>query len=149
MATDVTPTLESLRTTIRQAGLRSTAPRMAVLRRLSTTLTPVSHGELVDALAPEGMDRTTVYRNLVDLTEVGLVQRTDLGDHVWRFELKRSRARGDDAKHPHFTCSGCGSVSCLPEVTLKVKAGKGVPKVLSSPKHRVEIQLRGLCDACA
>ena len=93
------------------------------------------------------MDRTTVYRNLVDLTEVGLVQRTDLGDHVWRFELKRSRTEGDDAKHPHFTCSGCGTVACLPEVTLKVKPGKGVPRSLS--RQKVEIQLRGLCDTCA
>ena len=75
---------------------------------LSSAVTPVSHGELVDALAGEGMDRTTVYRNLVDLTQVGLVQRTDLGDHVWRFELRRSRTEGDDAKHPHFTCSDCG-----------------------------------------
>ena len=147
MAIEPGPTLDSLRSIIRQAGLRSTAPRLAVLRRLSSAVTPVSHGELVDALAGEGMDRTTVYRNLVDLTQVGLVQRTDLGDHVWRFELRRSRTEGDDAKHPHFTCSDCGSVSCLPEVTLKVKAGKGVPKSLS--KQKVEIQLRGLCDACA
>ena len=147
MATEVTPTLDALKGTIRQAGLRSTAPRLAVLRRLSSASTPVSHGELVDALAGEGMDRTTVYRNLVDLTEVGLVQRTDLGDHVWRFELKRSRTEGDDAKHPHFTCSGCGTVACLPEVTLKVKPGKGVPRSLS--RQKVEIQLRGLCDTCA
>ncbi|MBL9039071.1 MAG: transcriptional repressor [Archangium sp.] len=146
MATEVTPSLDSLKSTIRQAGLRSTSPRLAVLRRLMSTVSPVSHGELVDALSGEGMDRTTVYRNLLDLTEVGLVQRTDLGDHVWRFELKRSRTAGDDAKHPHFTCSGCGTVSCLPEVTLKVKQGKGVPKSLS--RQKVEIQLRGLCDAC-
>ncbi len=146
MASEPAPTLDALRSTIRQAGLRSTSPRLAVLRRLSAALTPVSHGELVDALASEGMDRVTVYRNLVDLTEAGLVARTDLGDHVWRFELKRPQAEGD-GKHPHFTCSGCGVVACLPEVTLKVKAGKGVPKSLS--KQKVEIQLRGLCDACA
>ncbi len=147
MASDFTPSNDSLRSTIRQAGLRSTSPRLAVLRRLSSAVTPVSHGELVDALEGEGIDRTTVYRNLVDLTQVGLVQRTDLGDHVWRFELRRSRTEGDDLQHPHFTCSDCGLVSCLPEVTLKVKPGKGVPKSLA--KQKVEIQLRGLCDACA
>jgi Fur family ferric uptake transcriptional regulator len=147
MAYDLTPSLDELKTTIRKAGLRSTAPRIAVLRRLSVASTPVSHGELVDALASDGMDRTTIYRNLVDLTEVGLVTRTDLGDHVWRFELKRSKGNGDDARHPHFTCSSCGAVSCLPEVTLKVKPGKGVPKALA--KQQVEIQLRGTCDTCA
>ncbi len=147
MAYDLTPSLEQLKSTIRTAGLRSTSPRIAVLRRLSSASTPISHGELVEALASDGMDRTTIYRNLVDLTEVGLVSRTDLGDHVWRFELKRSSGNGDDARHPHFTCTGCGAVSCLPEVTLKVKQGKGVPKALASQK--VEIQLRGQCDRCA
>lgn len=147
MAYDLTPSLDELKSTIRKAGLRSTAPRIAVLRRLSAASTPVSHGELVDVLASDGMDRTTIYRNLVDLTEAGLVSRTDLGDHVWRFELKRHRGNGDDARHPHFTCSDCGAVSCLPEVTLKVKPGKGVPKALQL--QQVEIKLRGQCDACA
>lgn len=147
MATVTAPgqSLDDLKTTIRKAGLRSTAPRLAVLKKLLVAVTPVSHGELVDQLSDEGMDRTTVYRNLVDLTDVGLVQRTDLGDHVWRFELKRDK--GDDARHPHFTCSECGQVACLPEVTLKVKAGKGVPRSLL--KQKVEIQLRGKCDDCS
>lgn len=146
MATVTAPgqSLDDLKTTIRKAGLRSTAPRLAVLKKLLVAVTPVSHGELVDQLSDEGMDRTTVYRNLVDLTDVGLVQRTDLGDHVWRFELKRDK--GDDARHPHFTCSECGQVACLPEVTLKVKEGKGVPRSLL--KQKVEIQLRGKCDDC-
>jgi Fur family ferric uptake transcriptional regulator len=147
MAYDLSPSLDELKSVIRKAGLRSTSPRIAVLRRLSVASTPVSHGELVEVLASDGMDRTTIYRNLVDLTEVGLVSRTDLGDHVWRFELKRGTGNGDDARHPHFTCSDCGAVSCLPEVTLKVKQGKGVPRALSQQK--VEIQLRGQCDACA
>ncbi|MDP3231473.1 MAG: transcriptional repressor [Myxococcales bacterium] len=147
MAYDLSPSLDELKSVIRKAGLRSTSPRIAVLRRLSVASTPISHGELVEVLASDGMDRTTIYRNLVDLTEVGLVSRTDLGDHVWRFELKRGTGNGDDARHPHFTCSDCGAVSCLPEVTLKVKQGKGVPRALTQQK--VEIQLRGQCDACA
>jgi Fur family ferric uptake transcriptional regulator len=139
------PSLDELKATIRTAGLRSTAPRISVLRRLSQAATPVSHGELVAALGDEGMDRTTIYRNLVDLTEAGLVQRTDLGDHVWRFELKRSADA--EVKHPHFTCVACGSVACLPEVRLQVKQGRGVPRALA--KQKVEIQLRGKCDDCA
>ncbi|HEY1088986.1 MAG TPA: transcriptional repressor [Archangium sp.] len=144
MATATSPSLEQLKATIRGAGLRSTAPRVAVLKRLIVATTPVSHGELTDTLAEEGMDRTTVYRNLVDLTEAGLVQRTDLGDHVWRFELKRGD--GESVRHPHFTCTDCGFVTCLPEVTLSVKTGKGVPKSLT--RQKVEIQLRGKCDEC-
>jgi Fur family transcriptional regulator, ferric uptake regulator len=145
MTAPAVPSLDQLKNTIRGVGLRSTAPRVAVLKRLMGASTPVSHGELVDTLAEEGMDRTTVYRNLVDLTEAGLVQRTDLGDHVWRFELKRGT--GESVRHPHFTCTDCGSVACLPEVTVSVKKAKGVPRALA--KQKVEIQLRGKCDACA
>lgn len=136
--------LDQLKKSIRGVGLRSTAPRMAVLKRLHAATQPVSHGELVDTLADEGMDRTTVYRNLVDLTDAGLVRRTDLGDHVWRFELKRGE--GEAVRHPHFTCTDCGTVTCLPEVKLQVKPSKGVPKSLT--RQRVEIQLRGKCDDC-
>lgn len=139
------PPLDDLKQTIRATGLRSTAPRIAVLRHLLKASSPISHSELVDKLADEGMDRTTVYRNLVDLTEAGLVQRTDLGDHVWRFELKR--ANEHVFGHPHFRCTDCGTVSCLPEVSVKVKNGRGVPRSLT--EQMVEVQLRGLCDACA
>jgi Fur family ferric uptake transcriptional regulator len=138
------PSVDELKSTIRRAGLRSTAPRVAVLRRLLGAATPISHGELVQVLSGEGMDRTTVYRNLVDLTDAGLVQRTDLGDHVWRFELTRAEQA---LRHPHFTCVECGSVTCLPDVKVSVKPGLGIPRALQQQK--VEIQLRGKCDACS
>ncbi|MFT3707366.1 MAG: hypothetical protein QM817_06830 [Archangium sp.] len=64
---------------------------------------------------------------------------------MWRFELKRRD--GEEIRHPHFTCTDCGTVACIEGVTLSVKPGKGVPRSLS--KQRVEIQLRGKCDACA
>jgi Fur family ferric uptake transcriptional regulator len=139
-------TTESLKSTIRGAGLRSTSPRLVVLRRLFEATTPVSHSELFEGLSAEGLDRTTVYRNLLDLTEVGLVERTDLGDHVWRFELKRIRPGTGLSGHVHFFCTGCGIVSCLDEVEVKVKPGKGAPRAVT--RQKVEVQLRGLCDQC-
>ena len=136
--------LDQLKATIRGAGLRSTAPRIAVLKRLHAATQPVSHGELVDTLADEGMDRTTVYRNLVDLTDAGLVRRTDLGDHVWRFELKRGE--DESVRHPHFTCTDCGTVACLPSESVRLSSTKGAPKSVAA--RSVDIQLRGLCDRC-
>jgi Fur family transcriptional regulator, ferric uptake regulator len=41
--------LEPIRDVIRDAGLRSTGPRVAVLEHLQTTAVPLSHGELVEA----------------------------------------------------------------------------------------------------
>ena len=92
------------------SGLRVTAPRVAVLQRLLQATSPVSHGELAETLAPQ-WDRATIYRNLIDLTESGVLRRTDVGDHVWRFEVRADDASShEDRKHPHFVCGECGDV---------------------------------------
>jgi Fur family ferric uptake transcriptional regulator len=131
---------------LRAAGLRSTEPRVAVLRHLGDQTAPVSHADLCRALEKDGFDRATLYRNLIDLTEVGIVTRTDLGDHVWRFELKR-RDGNHVAAHPHFVCSDCGTVSCLPDVDVRISRGKRAPKSLATKD--VAIQITALCDECA
>src|SRR6476659_4804527 len=110
--------MSQLRSTIRNSGLRSTAPRVAVLQHLQHTSTPMSHAELFAALEEKGFDRATIYRNLIDLTVVGLLSRTDVGDHVWRFELRREGQRGHQSEHPHFMCTDCGEVACLADVNL-------------------------------
>ncbi|WP_394822182.1 Fur family transcriptional regulator [Pendulispora albinea] len=132
---------------LRSSGLRSTAPRVAVLQYLHDSSEPSSHAELFEALASKGFDRATIYRNLMDLAEVGIVSRTDLGDHVWRFELKKGVAgTAHTDEHPHFVCIHCGEVACLPGLAFEVKSVKGVPKSVS--KNKVAVQLKGLCDNC-
>lgn len=136
-----------IRAKIRASGLRRTAPRVAVLQYLQTATTPVSHAELFAALADQGFDRATIYRNLMDLTEVNLLSRTDVGDHVWRFELKRESQRGHQTEHPHFMCTDCGEVACLPGVNVRISPTPGTPKSLTT--KQIGIQLQGLCDRCA
>jgi Fur family ferric uptake transcriptional regulator len=138
---------ESLRARLREAGLRATAARVAVLRALVRATMPRSHADVCDEVAELGYDRATVYRNLIDLTEAGLARRLDLGDHVWRFE----RVPGDPAEpghgtdvHPHFVCNECGTVECLPAASVAIR---GVPRALR--KNRLQVQLSGLCEACA
>jgi len=144
----VEPALGELREVLRKAGLRSTGPRIAVLRWLSSrSTTPVSHPELFEALAEAGFDRATLYRNLVDLAEAGIVRRTDLGDHVWRYEL-RSSEDGHVVEHPHFVCTDCGEVACLPGVAVKiVTTGTETPRSVRTRK--VAVQLSGRCNECA
>ena len=137
------PDIDQTRELIRAAGLRSTAPRIAVYQRLLKASGPVSHAELADDLAPLGFDKVTIYRNLVDLTEAGLVSRQDLGDHVWRFELITA---GHDAEHthPHFMCQTCGEVVCLPDVSISIK-----PSKKKDPFGSVqEVLLKGVCTRC-
>ena len=141
--------LQAFKDLLRSSGLRSTAPRIAVLQHLHAASEPNSHAELFEALAGAGFDRATLYRNLIDLAEVGIVGRTDLGDHVWRFELKKGVAGTSHSdEHPHFVCVDCGVVSCLPGLSFEVK---GVPA--SAPRsvgrNKVAVQLKGRCDSCS
>lgn len=138
---------EELRAWLRKAGLRATAARVAVLRVLTDERAPLSHGEVYDRVGEQGFDRATVYRNLVDLAEAGLVSRADLGDHVWRFELLSDTGQAGDV-HPHFVCTDCGTVACLPSEAVAVHAPRGSPKSLRR-RGALEIHINGLCDACA
>jgi len=138
--------LDVLQARLREAGLRSTAPRIAVLRQLMGTKAPVSHAELCAELKRHHLDRATIYRNLIDLAEVGLVSRVDLGDHVWRFELKAKDGEHDGGSHPHFVCTDCGTVSCLTDVAVRIVRGKRAPRSLAT--KNVAIQITAKCDAC-
>jgi Fur family ferric uptake transcriptional regulator len=131
---------------LRSVGLRKTVPRVAVLQFLERSLTPLSHGEVAEEMAVLGLDRATVYRNLMDLVEANLATRTDLGDHVWRFELRRGE-EGHAAEHPHFLCVSCGTVSCLPDGAVRLASARGLPRAIAA--HAVEVQVKGECDACA
>lgn len=134
--------LDELRTSVRAKGLRATPSRLAVLDLLRTSDVPMSHGDVADRLSASSWDRATIYRNLTDLAEVGLVRRTDIGDHIWRFEaVDPSR----DHEHPHFVCTECGTVECLPEIELAVRRAKA-PRAVK--QRKVEVHVRGLCDAC-
>jgi Fur family transcriptional regulator, ferric uptake regulator len=135
---------EELRTTVRENGLRATGSRIAVLRLLRASDQPLSHGEVADRLAAQPWDRATIYRNLTDLVEAGLVRRSDLGDHVWRFAAVAA-GHGPDV-HPHFVCTSCGTIECLPDVELALRKSR-TPRALRA--RQVEVQVRGVCDACS
>lgn len=141
-------TAEDLRDRIRARGLRATAPRIAVLQALARAGRPSTHADLATDLAPDGWDRATVYRNLVDLTEAGFVRRVDMGDHLWRFELLADGEEGHEAsEHPHFLCDACGEIACLPKDVVRLTPSPRGPRALR--KKGVQIQIKGRCDRCA
>jgi len=146
------PTLGDVRKVLRDVGLRVTVARIAVMEHLRAATGPETHAEVSDALATEGFDRATIYRNLTELTEAGLVSRVDLGDHMWRFEWRRSEHAGRGEDHPHFLCTSCGEVSCLDDVTVAITPKK---RPATAPKRErrdigavTEVLLKGHCGRC-
>jgi Fur family ferric uptake transcriptional regulator len=131
----------SARELIRGANLRSTTCRVAVLQHLSRSAGPLSHADVADVLVPEGFDKSTIYRCLVEMSDAGLVNRHDLGDHVWRFEFRRGDSH-ESCEHAHFMCTVCGKVECLSDVEVIV------PPTSKLNGRFTEILLKGQCDAC-
>jgi Fur family ferric uptake transcriptional regulator len=166
--------VDAVKACIRQAGLRCTPARVAVMQHLDHVPGPRTHAEVAESLADHGFDRATIYRNLIELTEAKLVNRVELGDHVWRFERKRpsGRSAGRAEDHPHFVCTACGEVSCLDDVNVAItpkqpaigRGGKAGAKTggKSGGKHAgaaaarthrgirevTEVLLKGRCEGC-
>ncbi len=121
-------------------GLRVTEQRVELLHELVRVTSPISHPELNERMAKSGLDRATIYRNLLTLAEAGVIVRAQLGDQVWRYELPRTTT-SDHAHHPHLVCSECGNVRCLAAGTVKLHGEAAKSQV-------AEVQLRGRCAEC-
>lgn len=135
--------IEALQQRIRAAGLRCTSARLAVLRELGKSASPLTHADVAERLAVQGIDKATVFRNLVDLVDAELLTRNELGDHVWRFEIRAPGTPADE-QHPHFVCTDCGSVTCLNDISFDVQSRNQASKV----GHVKEILLKGICNKC-
>lgn len=100
---------------------------------------------MLGRLADYRWDSATIFRNLNDLCDCGLVARIDVGDHVWRFELLE-RVADTLQKHPHFLCVECGTVLCLNSVTVADTSRR----LKMPPTGNVieEVLLKGHCARC-
>lgn len=116
-----------------------------MLQHLQGCSAPISHGELVETLADCGFDAATLYRNLIDLEGAGLVSRVNLGDNVWRFELRDPEE--EQREHPHFVCDDCGEITCLSDVRIKLSPAPGSQK--SVVRSISDVVLKGQCVRCA
>lgn len=126
---------------IRAQGGRATPARIKVLALLETTHKALSHGEVEQALAGEGLDRVTLYRVLDWLAEAGLARRTTDALRVFRFSL--AVAGQDHSRHAHFRCEACGSEFCLEDVPVPQAV---LPGGFSA--KAVEFNISGQCARC-
>ncbi len=134
--------VDAARLLLRSKDLRATPARIAVIGFLDQSEHPMSHLEVTEQLEKTGFEKSTIFRALGDLTEAGLLRKMELGDHVWRFERIRPAAvEGQSSAHPHLLCLDCGSVQCLDEGQVELKASKSVGPI-------EDVLLKGRCKDC-
>jgi Fur family ferric uptake transcriptional regulator len=92
---------------LRRAGLRVTAPRLAVLRALADGSDHASVDALVGAVRERLGDGSaqTVYNVLRTFADAGLVRRIEPAGQPGLYELRV----GDN--HHHLVCRSCGAIA--------------------------------------
>ena len=137
---------------LRDAGLRRTPVRVAVLDRVTAARQPVGAAEIIRGLGSE-VDPVTVYRTLNTLSEHRLVHRVRGEDGAWRYAVTGAEAGGGDAErrdhpHAHFVCDSCGTVECLEQLPLP--EGLVPPKTLGRryDVSHAELVVHGTCPKC-
>jgi len=141
MTTQELPAPEDL---LRAAGLRSTAPRRAVLQ-VVVERPHVSATEIADLVEAEArpMSRQSLYNVLDDLTGAGLLRSIQPAGSSPRYETRV----GDN--HHHVVCRSCGTVQ-----DVDCTAG-AAPCLLPSGAtgftvvDEADVTWWGLCRACA
>lgn len=131
---------EEQRQQLRDKGLRATPARVAIMTAIESASVPITHQELTEQLDALGLDKSTIFRGLQDLTEAGLLRRLELGDHVWRYELSK-HSIDSDKHHPHLLCVDCGNIRCLNEGEVKIKLSPELGEV-------VDVLIKGHCNSC-
>ncbi len=122
---------------LREAGLRVTAPRVAVFE----AVVAVRHADAVCRTMP-GTSVQAVYDNLAGLTGAGLLRRIEPVGHP-----ARSEARVGD-NHHHLVCRRCGrteDVDCVVGVSPCLAAGEAHGFTIDE----AEVTFWGLCPECA
>ncbi len=137
------PTSSESEATLREAGLRATRPRVAVLRALQRH----SHADTdsIIRIVREDLGAVShqaVYDVLRMLTAAGLLRRIQPSGSVARYE----RQTGDN--HHHVVCRSCGSIA-------DVDCALGVAPCLTAPDdhgykiEQAEVIYWGLCPDCS
>lgn len=129
---------------LKTVGLRKTFTRINVIQCLAQQTAPITHAMVTEQLSPLGFDASTVFRGLSDLVDAAIVSRLDVGDRIWRFELRDELPALNTLQrlHPHVVCRICERLECL-----GMQHHSAEEKQLAD-WHIEEVFFRGICADC-
>lgn len=135
---------EDLVNMLKEAELRVTSHRFAVLSYLARVNQPATVYEIMETLRKKNdIDQATVYRNLSSLYEAGLIRRLDFNHGHARYELETGRA-----SHM-LVCSKCELIERIEGVSIDdviKKMSKKSKKFKNITTNSIEIY--GVCKNC-
>jgi Fur family transcriptional regulator, peroxide stress response regulator len=132
---------EAIRRSLEDNGLRCTPQRYAVMAFLEEHCghpTAAEIFEAVNRLDPRS-SRATIYNNLRDLVQAGLVREVAVEGRAARFDAKGMR-------HHHFVCDRCGNVEDMDWYDVPRPDADSLGQRIF---REYELIFRGLCTQCA
>ncbi|MGZ5370917.1 Fur family transcriptional regulator [Aeromicrobium sp.] len=142
-----TPRIAHAVATLRKHGERVTSSRRAVIDVLDGTdehLTADEIARRASDLAP-GVHRTTVYRALATLGDIGLVIHTHIAGSATIYHLASSHDERHHVEHAHVQCTSCGTVIDVAEHLLEPVA----KSLADDIGFRVDVHHAALLGTCA
>ncbi|MEO5924813.1 MAG: Fur family transcriptional regulator [Bryobacteraceae bacterium] len=133
--------VEAIKQSLDASGLRCTAQRyalMAYLMEHNQHPTAVDIFEAVNRLDPRS-SKATIYNNLRDLVQAGLVREVAVEGRAARYDIK-------GMQHHHFICDNCGNVEDMEWYDVPKPPAKSLGK---RTLRECEVIFRGLCKTCA
>lgn len=128
---------------LRQAGIRVTAQRMAVLRALIDARKPLTATSLARAALADA-DLATVYRSLAVFEKKGLIRRVDLRQSGAAFEYE-----DPSHHHHHVICTRCGRIEDIGRCDFGPLRRSALASTGFSRVTGHAIELFGVCASCA
>lgn len=132
---------------LREVGQRYTSKRRRLVELLAREGSPLSLPQILRLR--RDLPQSSVYRNLVDLEQAGVVTRVATDEDHGRYELSEELV----GHHHHVLCSRCGRTLdvTLPD-DLETALGSALDRVARSAgfaalSHRLD--LIGICQECA
>jgi Fur family peroxide stress response transcriptional regulator len=134
--------LQTATAKLRDAGVRMTPQRHAILSYLLETMSHPTVDEIYKSLEGKfpNMSVATVYNNLRVFKDIGLVRELTYGDASSRYDA-------DMSEHYHAVCISCGKVKDFHYPSLHgVEREASINTGFEVAVHRLEVY--GLCEAC-
>jgi Fe2+ or Zn2+ uptake regulation protein len=132
---------EAIKRSFEGSGLRCTPQRYAVMAFLMEHNSHPTAVEIFEAVNREDprSSRATIYNNLRDLVQAGLVREVAVEGRAARFDAK-------GMQHHHFICDRCGNVEDIDWYKVPKPASASLGKRVL---RECELIFRGLCMRCA
>lgn len=129
---------------LKKSGERITPVRRTLLENFCNHPKPQTPQELLAYLEKKGLmaNKTTVYRQLEILVQIGLIQEINFSDRSKRYEL------ASKDHHHHLICQNCKKVE---DINLHSDLDKQEKKIWQKNRFKVlqhSLEFFGLCSKC-